>query len=222
MIMALLPVLTSCGDFFVFESQPEEWEGVTMKIDFQDAYLMVGDSLPLTATFTPYNPNESPIYWSKSDTVCTKMQNDTLVALYPGTFTVMAQAGNGAVTDVAEVNVIDYWDVSELETRYPYDMLFYAKIDVDGEEFNDSTMIVSATVLGNVAGVAAKRNAFGIDYAEIRVWADAETKQGKVTFQCYDRKRHKLYRCNERPGYDAFATYGTLSELYPITFNTSE
>lgn len=223
-ILTLLPLLTSCGDFFLFEQEPDDWEGVTMKIDFRDAYLMAGDTLPLTATFTPKNPNESPIYWfaSSDDSECFKVFNDSLVGLSSGTVSVRASAGGGMVSDIANVTIIDKWEDPGFQTLFPYDMVFYAEVTVDGEAFDDSTMMLGAYVFGELRGIGCMKTAFDINYIELRVWADSESMQGNVLFKCYDRTSHKFLECEDRVEYSAYTTYGTLSNLYPITFKSND
>ena len=60
--MALSMMLSSCGEFFNFEEDPDEWEGVTMHALNDSACIMVGDSLALQCEFLPINPNGSPVF----------------------------------------------------------------------------------------------------------------------------------------------------------------
>ena len=97
-------------------------------------------------------------------------------------------------------------------------MVIYADIKVDGEQWNDSTKIIGAFVRGELAGLAIKREAFGIRYAEMRIWALADHHVGRVEIRCYDRRKFHLYIFREEIEFSATRTLGTLSNLYPINF----
>ena len=46
-LISLCLLLTSCGDYFQFGEEPNDWEGVNMRITNESACIMVGDSMPL-------------------------------------------------------------------------------------------------------------------------------------------------------------------------------
>ncbi len=221
-ILAVIPMFVSCGDFFTFAPEADEWDGVTMKIDCGSSYLMKGDSIALTATFEPLKPNGSSIYWFTPDAEYAKIQNDTLIALSEGEIQLTASAGAGKVADTCSVTVLERWEDPGFEKLYYADMVFYSDIDVAGNDYDEDNMIVGAFVNDKLRGIAVNRTAHGKNYTEIRVWADAETNQGYVTFKCYDRKNHRYYECDDNVAFDAYKTYGTLSKLYNITFTSSD
>ncbi len=221
-LLALMPLLglTSCGEFFEMGGEPDPWDGVTMKVLNDSCCVMVGDSMPLRAEFSPYTPNNSPIYWNTADTTYFKILNDTLVARREGNFKVTAIAGNGRLVDTCRVFVIDRWQIDRLEFSNPYDMVIYADITVDGEEWDDSTMTIAAFLDNDeCVGIAEKREWKGIGYTVLRCWTWTEMYAGSITFKCYDRTRFRIFTADQSPEYDALTTLGTLSDLYNIEFN---
>ncbi len=209
--------LVSCGDFYTFNEEPDEWTGVTMKAANDSAFVMVGDSMPLRAEFAPYNPNESPVFWMTGDPYAV-IRNDTLVAQSAGVCSVVAIGGSGRLSDTCSVTVIDRWDNIDYSHSAPTDMVVYAKISVDGEEWNPDSMVVAAVVGGKVAGTAVRKRLFDIDYAVIRVWASVDNDVTPVTFICYDRRRFCIYRAKQKPYFTATEALGTLSNLYALSF----
>ncbi len=211
--------LSSCGDFYEFDAVADDWDSVQMHILCDSAYVMVGDSMPLTVEFVPPGlVNDSSVFWAVSATSCARLHRDTLVALSPGELAVTAMGGNGRLAGTCTVNVIDRWEVVDFSRLQPSDMVIYADISVDGEVWNDSTMIVGAFVRGELAGVAVKREAFGVAYAELRIWALADQDVGRVELRCYDRRRFRLLYLRQELEFSATHTLGTLSNLYTINF----
>ena len=92
-------LLTSCGDYFQFGEEPNDWEGVNMRITNESACIMVGDSMPLGIEFSDTSKTGSPVFWMLSDQNIAKLQNDTLKAHQPGVVDVMAIGGNGLLSD---------------------------------------------------------------------------------------------------------------------------
>lgn len=97
-------------------------------------------------------------------------------------------------------------------------MVIYANITVDGLPLDTATQQVAAFVQDDFVGMAHMKSAHGIDYAELRLWSLADTDVGNVIFRCYDKRRHRLYTASQRPLFTALEAYGTLSNLYSITF----
>lgn len=210
--------LSSCGEFFQFDEEQDNWDSVQMHIPCDSAYVMVGDSIPLTVEFVPDSVKETSVYWTLDDTLCARLHNDTLVALSPGSLKITAVGGNGRLSGMCTVNVIDRWNVENFNCQQPSDMVIYANVSVNGEAWDDSTMVVGAFVRGELAGVAVKRKAFGIPYAELRIWALSDQNVGRVELRCYDRRRFRLFYYREEMEFTATRTLGTLSNLYPINF----
>ena len=53
----MLLFFAACGDFYVFENEPDSWDGVTMRVLCDSNYVMEGDSMPLLVDFSPVNPD---------------------------------------------------------------------------------------------------------------------------------------------------------------------
>lgn len=211
--------LTSCGEFFQFEEEPDTWEGIAMKIAHDSPYVMVSDSLPLAVTFTPDTISDGAIFWMLGDNTRAMLKNDTLVALRSGQVDLIAIGGAGRLTDTCRVNIIDPWIMEDFSAMHPSDMVIYADIRVDGLEWNDSTSMVAAFVGGELSGMAKRREACGITYAEFRIWAPTNLGQGHIDFRCYDRSNYRLMWLKEDIEFDAYKTLGTLSNLYPLNFS---
>ena len=218
-LISLCLLLTSCGDYFQFGEEPNDWEGVNMRITNESACIMVGDSMPLGIEFSDTSKTGSPVFWMLSDQNIAKLQNDTLKAHQPGVVDVMVIGGNGLLSDTCQVRVIDRWELQDFSMLHPSDMVIYADIRVDGEPWNDSTMIVGAFIGGELTGLAVRREAYGISYAELRIWAPTDQGQGRIDLRCYDRINFKLLLSQEDLEYNAYRTLGTLSNLYPLNFS---
>ncbi len=211
--------LASCGDYFQFEEKHEDWSSCTMKILNDSAYVMVGDSMPLSVRFAPDTIRDGAVYWQIGDTIVAQLQNDTLLALQQGPLEITAIGGGGHLSDKCKVNIIDRWVSDGFNIKHPSDMVIYADIRVDGKAWNDSTMMVGAFVGGELTGMAVRREAFGIAYAELRIWAPSNLGQGSVDLRCYDRKNFRLHIFRDDIEYNAYQTLGTLSNLYTINFS---
>lgn len=210
--------LTSCGDFFQFQNEPEDWTGVTMKILNDSSCVMVGDSMPLAVKFAPDTISDGAVYWLLGDSSFARLQNDTLLAVQPGQLELTAIGGGGRLSDKCKVNIIERWNSVEFNRMHPSDMVIYADIKVNGKPWDDSTMMVGAFVGGELTGMAIRREAFGISYAELRIWAPSTTGQGRIDLRCYDRLNFRLYILHDEIEYNAYQTLGTLSDLYSINF----
>ena len=220
-LLAAMLALTSCGDFYVLGSEPDPWDGISMKVSRNTAVVMEGDSMPLKVEFSPTDPSVTAVYWYSLDMNVATIKNDTMVATMSGDVGLVAISANGSLRDTCNVQVIERWNADRLEYSQPADMVIYADIQVDGQPWDDSTMMIAAFVREELAGMAVKRKAHGIEYTELRIWAVAEEDIGRVIFKCYDRRRFDLLLGEQEPEYDGFRTLGTISDLYSITF-TSE
>ena len=213
----LLFSFAACGDFYVFENEPDSWDGVTMRVLCDSNYVMEGDSMPLLVDFSPVNPDSGAVYWFIPDTAIAKIRHNTLFAKTAGELKLVAVSKNGRLQDTARVTVFEHWDTDRLEFSNAYDKVIYANITVGGKEWNPETQTVAAFVNERVAGVAEAREDHGIRYARIRIWSYADEYAGYVTLRCYDRTRYRLYS-TLGIDFSVDPTLGTLSELYPVNF----
>lgn len=218
--IGFITVLSSCGEFFTFgDSEPVG--NVTMRVAQDTAYIMVGDTMALKVIFDPPKTDDLPVFWDMNRAVNDSsaiIYNDTITAMMAGEVDVMAYGVSGTVSDTCHVIVIDRWLDQSFETLHPSDMVIYGNITVGGQPWNDSTQTVAAFARGSLIGFAHKQEAFGINYALLRIWNIADSLIGPVTFRCYDREKHTLYRAAQRPEFDGLNALGTLSDLYQITF----
>lgn len=220
-LIAMGVALASCGDFFEFNEEPDSWDGVTMSLPLDSAYIMQGDSLPLVADFTPNNPNDTPVYWMLNDTTSGALVGDTLLAVSPGVVHLTAVGGNGRLSKECTIFVIDRWNGERLNISYPSDMVVYGDVTIDGKPWNPQTQTLAAFVRGQLAGIGVARRAHDIDYVELRIWAGGDEYIGDVTFRLFDRAKHDLLTSEVTVPFQGYKTYGTLSALYPLTFTSS-
>ncbi len=217
-LLAAMLALTSCGDFYVLGSEPDPWDGISMKVSRNTAVVMEGDSMPLKVEFSPTDPSVTAVYWYSLDMNVATIKNDTMVATMSGDVGLVAISANGSLRDTCNVQVIERWNADRLEYSQPADMVIYADIQVDGQPWDDSTMMIAAFVREELAGMAVKRKAHGIEYTELRIWAVAEENVGRIDLRCYDRKNFRLYFYRDDIDFSATNTLGTLSDLYKINF----
>ena len=215
--LIMLLLFAACGDFYVFENEPDSWDGVTMRVLCDSNFVMEGDSMPLLVDFSPINPDSGAVYWFIPDTVIAKVRHNTLFAKTAGELQLVAVSNNGRLQDTARVTVFEHWDTDRLEFSNTHDMVIYANITVGGKGWNPESQPVAAFVNGQIAGVAEAREDHGIKYARIRIWSYADQFSGIVTLQCYDRSRYRLYSALDID-FSVDPTLGTLSELYPVNF----
>lgn len=216
----VIAMLVSCGDFYTFESEYNMPDSTQMKVEQDTVYLMVGDSYGLSVNFSPDNISNTAVYWAhvNAEDSLVVIRNDSVFAKATGTSEIVALGDGGALRDTLSVIVIDRWYDIDLSHESRSDMVIYANITVDGEPFDTATQQVAAFVRNDFAGMAHVKTAHGIDYAELRLWSFADTDVGNVLFKCYDKRRHRLYIAPQRPPFTALEAYGTLSDLYNITF----
>lgn len=215
--MVLLP--SACGDFYTFdESAADRPESMTVPQD--TIWLMAGDTMALKVNFAPEGSDSLPVFWytaSASDS-CIGVSSDTLSAKHTGEADLVAVSGSGRLADTCHVVVFDRWKTSGLSHGQPSDMVVYARIGIGNQVWDPTVQQVVAVVRGQVAGLAEPHEAHGTAYALLRIWSLDEEDVGTVSFLCYDRVRHRLYRAAQHPDFTALSALGTLSSLYPINF----
>lgn len=219
MASGMVLLLAACGDFYTFDESAAD-RPVSMAVPQDTVWLMAGDTMALKVKFSPAGSDSLPVFWHTASTQdsCIKVVNDTLRALYRGETDLVAVCGSGTLADTCHVWVIDRWQTGDLSHGQPSDMVVYARISIGGQSWAPSDQLVVAMVRGQVAGMAELHEAKGVAYALLRIWSIDETDVGAVSFFCYDRVRHRLYRAAEQPEFSALSALGTLSSLYPINF----
>lgn len=215
-LLALLS-LSSCGEYFVMGGEPDPWDGVTMSALCDGSCVMVGDSLPLRAQFTPTNPENTSVYWATEDS-CVFLMDDMAIARYVGYADIVGVSANGGLKDTCRVQTIDRWDDNGLQFNGIYDMVVYARITIDGQPWDPDKQVIGAFVDDKLAGMAHLRNAFDRDYVLFRIWGNEQDYGRNILFFCYDRTIFRMYEADIRCEFTPESTLGTLSKLYTINF----
>lgn len=83
-LLAAMPLLTSCGELFDVD-EAGETTSATMKMDRDTVFIMPGDSLRLTVTFSPPEVKDKGVMWLIDQPEIARLCVDTLVAQQPGT-----------------------------------------------------------------------------------------------------------------------------------------
>lgn len=217
-MLGALVLFSSCGDFYTFE-ESESTDGLTMRVERDTAYVMVGDRMPMHVNFSPQAPEGLPVYWLpvSEDTAVAFVVNDTLMALCEGEMDMVAFGAAGTLRDTCHVIVIDRWQADPRDAWQ--DMVYYARVTVGGRDFDPSQMIVAAFNGSTVAGIGEWKEWAGIGYVQLRVFLDTESLpdsvRAPITVRCYDRSTFSVYRSSDDLYFDGEA-HGTLSNLLPL------
>ena len=103
---------------------------------------------------------------------------------------------------------------------FRYDMVVYANVTVGGRALDRDVTVAAFNSGGEVRGLGLIRQADGQQYLQLRVYSNDEYEEdGQLTLRCYDRQRLIMVEAKEKLSFEADATLGTLSSLYPIVFD---
>ncbi len=231
-IITTLIALTSC-DLVDFDVDYGEFPECEMQLDRHQVYVEVGDSFFINPIFTPDTlPNREIFYYYNPEGLLA-YDTECFHALREGSTMLYALSVNQRLLDSCQVSIMAPW-VPDADKDYPYDMVVYADVTLEGEPFDPETMVLAAFVGNECRGVGVMRRAFGIDYMELRIGSelgrvevipdDEEDEEGiiydgseRVTIRLYHRKEHLVYDYDKRIVFDE-ETHGTLSDLYPLEF----
>ena len=103
-LLAAMPLLTSCGELFDVD-EAGETTSATMKMDRDTVFIMPGDSLRLTVTFSPPEVKDKGVMWLIDQPEVARLCVDTLVAQQPGTAYVTAMSSATMRLDTCVVTV---------------------------------------------------------------------------------------------------------------------
>jgi len=102
--------------------EPIPVTGVTL--DRETLYLVVGDTVSITAQVIPENTDDRTLVWSSDNTdVATVGTDGSITAVDPGEATITVSAGGGAFSDeclirvLADESFISIWDMSKTATN---------------------------------------------------------------------------------------------------------
>ena len=208
-LLAVMPILHSCGELFDVD-EAEEPTDVRIAISRDSVYIMPGDSLRLTVSFSSETAGQMGVLWLTSQPDIVGLRSDTIVGRQCGEALVTAVSADGTCADTCVVNVMKPWVVHRDGSFF--DTVVYADVSVDGRGLDDGIM-VGAFVDDELRGLARLRQANGISYAEIRVYGPVSASSDDViTFRCYDRREARLRSFDVSLPFDG-ETHGTLSNL---------
>lgn len=211
-LLAAMPMLTSCGELFDVD-EAGETTSATMKMDRDTVFIMPGDSLRLTVTFSPPEVKDKGVMWLIDQPEIARLCADTLVAQQPGTAYVTAMSSATMRLDTCVVTVMTPWTVDR--NKYFFDTVVYADISVAGRQLGDD-IAVAAFVDDELRGIAELKEAKGKRYAVIRVYGPVSASdEDIITFKCYDRREVRLRTFDVQLPFDG-ETHGTLSKLITL------
>lgn len=217
--LGVFTLLGACGDFYTFEEIAPSAQ-VTMRVERDTAYVLVGDSMPLRATFSPDSTGDHAVFWtapSYDSAAVARVVNDTAVALREGEIDMVAIGTAGAQRDTCHVIVLPPWQ-SDSRSAWQ-DMIIYARVTMNGREFDPACMTVAAFNGDLVAGVGELKTWKGMAYVQLRLFLDTETigdyARIPIIIKGYDRSTYSLYRYHGVLYFDG-ATHGTLSNLFQL------
>ncbi len=210
-LLTLLPLLTSCGDFFEYD-QTEAIPAGEMVLGRESVDLIVGDRYEIPVSFSPEILSNKEVYWFSNNHDIVDFEDNTLVAVGEGKAIVTAISVSGQYKAICTVNVYPQWNLSVF--HLPYDMVLYGDITIKGRPMDDN-MTLLAYIDGKLSGVSQQKESNGIKYIVLRIFS--EEHYGKwVTLKCYDAANAKIYDLETSFIFDD-ETYGSLSNLLHFT-----
>ena len=228
--LAFSAVLCACGDLFEFEGNTLVGSKITL--DRHSLYLMAGDTYQLKATFDTDTVRNKAIYWMSNNVSVARFDNGVLVAVGEGETTVTGISIEQESTDTCHVVVGYEWGQIN-PMLYPFDMVVYADITVNGQPLKEG-MQVGAFVGSQIRGLGVQRTSFDTKYTEIRIYSQLKPygpnenqypletnteplSPETIVFRAYDRANHTMYESSETLIFDG-ETHGHPSNLYRISF----
>ena len=214
MLASLMVLLGSCGELYEADEEGGETIKATVTLSQTTLSLMVGDEYKIGVTLSPDTLKNKALFWESADTKVVSMQGDTLRAVAPGETTVTVSWPSQDVSGQATVTVLPVWQMATV--TYPYDMLVFASVTVNGHAADDDCVVAVFDEDGNLRGVAQPRTDDGISYMLLRVYSPdgiAET----LFLRCYDRTRALVSEAEATLTFSA-NSLGALSDLYKIEF----
>ena len=206
-----MPMLIGCGELFNFEDN-DTIDTSSMTLNKHELNLMMGSKYVLTPIFVPDSISNEEVYWSSTNPAIVKLHNDTLIALMPGTCTIVATSVQRRLTDRCVVTVSHSW--SFVPDGYRYDMVVYADITHDGRPIGEE-FAVGAFYRDTLRGVARKRHDGGKDYYVIRIYSN-QAKGEDITLNSYNAKTGEVKPVDFHIIFDGEA-HGSLSAPVKIS-----
>lgn len=215
-LLSLLPWLTaSCG---LMEMENEEVLAKELHLDRDTVWIMVGDEFTLQPVVKPDNVSIDAVTWTSSAPGVLSIKDGVFRGAGEGWARLHAKNIAVDVEDSCMVCVMRRWeDASHL---FPYEMMVYASVTVNGKAFDPETMIVGAFVDGDMRGIGTLEKWKDTSYVRFRIGselrsADPDGFSETVNFRVYYRKELRYDEFPQTIDYDG-ETHGTLSNLFTL------
>ncbi len=216
-LLFLLPFLaTSCG-LMEMENQ-EEVIATQLQLERDSVWIMVGDEFTLQPVITPENATNNAVAWSTNASDVLSINDNVFSGASEGWAHVYARNIVADVEDSCVVCVMRRWeDTSRL---YPYEMVVYASVSVNGQAFDPETMMVGAFVNDEMRGIGTLEQWKDHSYVRFRVgshlrYFDPEGICETVDFRVYYRQELRYKKFPQTLDFDG-ETHGTLSDLFTL------
>lgn len=217
MMSLIMSVAVASCSLIDFDFDDSLHDGCTMRMTRDSVFVMLGDTFTLSVDYYPQSNGVNAVMWSLSSDTVVSVKDNVFTAVGPGGVYVTAQSVTHGLTDSCYVSVME-WEASPY--TYPSEMIFYARVTINGEPFDPSTMRIAAFVNGECRGVGESRSFSGIDYVFFRIWGNnilSGNKREIVRFRVY--KSDELL-CDYIPlgYYFDGETHGSLSDLVELNY----
>lgn len=215
-MMGICLCLSSCG-LIDFEFDEAIEPVYSMHLNHHSLYVMEGDTFALTPEFEPYVYPNIAVYWSTSSDSVLAVEDNNIIAIAPGEAYVSATSVVQGNVDSCCVTVMPQWRTDVYS--YPYEMIMYTRMTVNGEPFDSSRMKVAAFVDDECRGEGEIREYAGVQYLYFRIMGNMYDSKGNpeiVRFRLYIRD---MLFCDYLPIRYLFdgETHGSLSK--PLTLS---
>lgn len=200
---------TSCDELLEMEFINKVQE---LNLSRKELVIMKGDSCRINLIFDKSANIESAFWNSSNPSIAVVKDNGLLMAKEVGHTQINVTTVQSHLKDSCMVQVINSWDDIPCST-YPYDMVVYADVRIDGKVPNEDLVLVAMNDK-ELRGYGKVRTERGITYTYIRIWSP-KAYGDKITFFCYDHSTVHLQQLPYTITFDG-ESHGTLSNLVPI------
>ena len=209
-LLTLLPLLTSCGDFYEFDQQSAVEAG-EMVLGRDEIYLLKGDEFTIPVSITPEEISNQEVFWYSENEDVITVENGQVKAIGVGTSIITAISVSEQLKATCTVHVLPIWHI--IPENYPRDMVVYARMILGGQPL-PTDVKVAAMCGDEIRGVGIRRNRQGIEYMEIRVYSNSPLGE-TIRFVAY-KPGTGIVNFTRTLSFDE-ETHGTLSNLLVIS-----
>lgn len=222
--LLLAASFTSCAELIDFEPPKDEGLNPDLQVSLRrhEVFIMVGD----TYEFDFDKPDSLSISYSWSldpspDSLSLKFKGNRIQALSEGELLVRVSAQlHGVVntspvlSDSCYVHVFS-WQADSLFADYPYSMVLYCQVDIDGATLSDNLEMAALSADGEVRGRALWLEDGQKRYICLRIYSN-EPYGEPIHLYCYDHTRVQRIPLTDTPLVFDGETHGTLSNLIQL------